>query len=114
MSDFGSWFKNLRESRGLSQQKLAERASISHSYVSALEGGKRKRPSVEKLRGIAGALEIGMDEIMLAAGYVPPPDEIDELRLPFLEALKRDKVLSREAKLLIELLYKESLKKSHP
>ncbi|MHB8780958.1 MAG: helix-turn-helix domain-containing protein [Candidatus Geothermincolia bacterium] len=110
MSDFGKWFRNARQSRGLSQEKLAGKAGLSHAYVSALERGVRTRPSVDKMKGIAKALNVGLDELMAAAGYVPPPDEIDRLGIPFLEALKRDRVLSHEAKALIEQIYKESLK----
>ncbi len=47
----------LRESRGLSQEKLAERADITYQYLSAIENGKENF-TVGVLESIANALEI--------------------------------------------------------
>ena len=71
--EFGVQLKAFRESRGVSQSKLAERADFDHSYVSRLESGARMptRDAVEKL---ARALDLGrpeQDALLAAAGFLP-------------------------------------------
>ena len=56
--DFAALLKHLRVQAGLSQQTLAERASISVQAVSALERGYRKAPYRATLARIADALEL--------------------------------------------------------
>lgn len=51
-----------RESRGLTQQQLAETAGISIPYLSQLESGKRKG-STDVLSAIAKALQLSLDDI---------------------------------------------------
>jgi len=50
----------------MSQQELAERISISPSYLSLLESGK-KDPSLPMLRSIATGLGLTVDVLILAA-----------------------------------------------
>ncbi|MBY6758611.1 helix-turn-helix transcriptional regulator [Clostridium botulinum] len=49
--------KKIREEKNISQSKLAILASISRSYVSEIESGK-KTPSLDILERIAEALEV--------------------------------------------------------
>ncbi|MFC6320022.1 helix-turn-helix domain-containing protein, partial [Nocardioides sp. GCM10027113] len=62
---FGAVLRRLREAAGLSQEKLAERASLSSHAVSALERGTRTRPYPHTVRCLADAL--GADEAERAA-----------------------------------------------
>jgi transcriptional regulator with XRE-family HTH domain len=60
---FGDKIKQIRESRGVSQQQLAKRLGYqTNSYVSDMEKGKFI-PSVEKLGKIAGALVIPLSKL---------------------------------------------------
>ena len=56
-----------RESRGLTQEALAEQAGVSAPYVSQIESGKRIG-AVRTLRRIAAALELPLDELTREPG----------------------------------------------
>lgn len=64
---FGHRLKTLRESAGLSQEVLAERAHIHRTYVSQIERGL-KSPSLRILRGIAEALGVTVSNLVSGAG----------------------------------------------
>lgn len=53
----------LRESHGWDQSTLARRAGVSSSYISRLEAGKHPQPGAEKLRLVADALGVTLDEL---------------------------------------------------
>lgn len=48
----------LREDRGMTKSQFAMRAQISNSYLTELEGGDKKRPSIRRVRSIANVLGI--------------------------------------------------------
>ena len=50
--------RQLRESRGLSQLRLAQRAKVSQGYISAIEAGQKTNPGIETLRKLAKALDV--------------------------------------------------------
>ena len=60
----GRVLKTLRESRGLNRVELAKRAAITVAYVSALELGKRKNPSLEVLQRLAKALGVPVTALL--------------------------------------------------
>jgi len=62
----GRTIQVLRVSEGMSRRQLAQRASISYSYLSAIENGA-KRPSAKILTVIAEALGMRASELMAAA-----------------------------------------------
>lgn len=71
--DFGALLKGLRETRRVSQSKLAERAEFDHSYVSRLESGSRM-PTREAVERLATALELSQteqDALLASAGFLP-------------------------------------------
>lgn len=55
---FGTQLKQLREAAGFTQEELATIAGLSVHAVSALERGHRRRPHVETVRALAGALDL--------------------------------------------------------
>lgn len=57
--------RRLRQKQGLSLKELAEKSGLSHSYLNEIEKGK-KYPKVEKLLGLAHALNISIDELVSA------------------------------------------------
>lgn len=62
----GRTIQVLRTSKGLSRRDLASRASISYSYLSAIENGD-KRPSAKILTLVASALGVHGHELLAAA-----------------------------------------------
>ncbi len=59
---FGGRLRQLRESAGLTQEELAERAELSLNAIGALERGDRRHPYPRTIRVLAAALEISEDE----------------------------------------------------
>ncbi len=58
---FGAQLKGLREAAGFTQEELATIAGLSVHAVSSLERGQRRRPQVDTVRALAGALELDND-----------------------------------------------------
>jgi transcriptional regulator with XRE-family HTH domain len=56
--------KERREELGLTREALAKRAKVTTAYVSMLEAGKRKNPSLPVLQRIAKALGVNAGEIL--------------------------------------------------
>ena len=50
--------KRLREERGLTPEELAKRAGVTKPYVSMIESGERKSPSLPILKRLAKALGV--------------------------------------------------------
>ncbi len=64
----------LRKMRGMSQEKLAEKAGVSRSHISSIEAPNIVRPfSLEVLYNIADALEIEPADLLRASMF---PDSI--------------------------------------
>lgn len=60
----GSQIRNLRQERGISQEKLALIAGINTSYVGQIERGIRS-PTIDMLDKIAQALEVGVVDFLV-------------------------------------------------
>ncbi|MBU0722308.1 helix-turn-helix domain-containing protein [Patescibacteria group bacterium] len=56
--------KRLRKKTGLSQEKLARLADVSNNTIINIEAGKQNNPTIETLKKIAKALEVGVDELI--------------------------------------------------
>jgi transcriptional regulator with XRE-family HTH domain len=56
--------RKLREERGLTQAEVAERADVTKQYVTMLERGARKTPSLPVLKRIAKALGVPVTELL--------------------------------------------------
>ena len=70
----GIAISTIRKMRGLSQEKLAEKANISRSLISAIEApGLAKSFSLEVLFSIADALDVDPADLITAAVL---PDKI--------------------------------------
>ena len=63
-NNFGSTLKYYREKKGLSLQELFERTGVSNSYISRLERGDRKAPSIPISSKIADALGIPLSLLL--------------------------------------------------
>ena len=56
--------KALRERKGLSQTEVAKRSGVTRFYVSQLESGLRKNPSLPVLKRLARALGVPVTELL--------------------------------------------------
>jgi len=62
MTPFGERLRSLREARGLPLKSMAEALGVSPAYLSALEHGKRGRPTHALVVAICAYLNIIWDE----------------------------------------------------
>ncbi len=62
MTPFGAKLRKLRHERGLTQADMAKAIRVSPAYLSALEHGKRGRPSWHLIQSIIAHLNIIWDE----------------------------------------------------
>lgn len=63
-SNIGKTVKKLREKLGLSQEKLARLADVSNNTVVNIEAGKQDNPTIETLKKVANALQVGVDDLL--------------------------------------------------
>jgi HTH-type transcriptional regulator, competence development regulator len=71
---FGERVRELRVSLGLTQQVIADRMSVSVSYISKVENAKLHfgdYPSEKFIHKLAGELQADEDELLLLADKVP-------------------------------------------
>ena len=62
--NIGKNIKHFRKLRGLTQEKVAEMASISTGYYKSLESKNEESPSLETLMNICMALDVPMEFIV--------------------------------------------------
>jgi transcriptional regulator with XRE-family HTH domain len=67
-SSLGTWVRERRTSRRMSQKDLAALAKISRSYLCDIEHGRGAQPSLHVLQGIARSLGEDPTELMMQAG----------------------------------------------
>ncbi len=56
--------KKYRKEKGLSQDKLAKLADVTHTTLVKLESGANDNPTIKILKKIANALEVGVDNLI--------------------------------------------------
>jgi len=56
--------KRLREARGWTQAELAKRAKVTRPYITMLEQGARKTPSLPTLQRLARVLGVPVAELL--------------------------------------------------
>ena len=55
--------RKFRKKKGLSQDKLAKLADVTHTTLVKLESGANNNPTVKTLKKIADALGVSLDEL---------------------------------------------------
>jgi transcriptional regulator with XRE-family HTH domain len=60
----GARIKELRQQKGISQEKFAELADLDRTYISGIESGKRNI-SLEVISRIAGVFDISISELFI-------------------------------------------------
>lgn len=63
LARFGKRLRSTRQSKGISQEKLAELAGLHRTYVSSVERGERNISLVNIAR-LANALSVSLQELM--------------------------------------------------
>ena len=75
MTPFGAKMRDLRAARGLTQQQQADALGVSKAYISALETGRRGKPSLPLVDQICAWLGLIWDDAeelkVLAACLIP-------------------------------------------
>ena len=73
--------KGLREGAGRTQEELATIAGLSGHAVSALERGERRRPHIDTVRALLGALDLSGEDrdLLLSSARAPAQTAVDEL-----------------------------------
>jgi transcriptional regulator with XRE-family HTH domain len=95
------WIRSNRAAQEMSQRDLAQRASISRSYLCDIEHGRGTQPSNFVLEKLATALGATSAEILRAAGILHDGDEADDHSNEFrLLAVYRD--LSADGRIAVE------------
>src|SRR5665213_4223060 len=67
----GKRLQLARQKAGLTQQQLCQRANLSFSTLTKIERGAIKAPSIFTVQAIAGALHLGLDELIGATSPAP-------------------------------------------
>lgn len=60
----GKRLQEARQAAGLTQQELCQQANLSFSTLTKIERGAIKSPSIFTIQSIAGALNLGLDELV--------------------------------------------------
>jgi len=72
-TELGKTISEAREKLGISQRELSRKANMDCAEVSRIEAGKRLKPNVLYLKGIAETLGLSLVKLMKLAGY----DDVD-------------------------------------
>jgi len=56
--------RELREKKGLSQDRLAKRADVANNTIIKIEQSKNINPRLDTLKKIAKALDVSVDELI--------------------------------------------------
>ncbi len=96
--NIGKKIKQLRKEKGLTLQELAQRSGVSPGYISMLERGYKRSPTLDVLRKLAKGLDIRLPELigeeMISVSedekvkvLLRAADELSKLDLESLESL---------------------------
>lgn len=104
MTTVGERIKSRREELGWKQDDLASKASISKSFLSDLENGKRN-VGADKLLDIARALSLSLDYLMTGKNSERAKQASQELQVPkaLAEFAEESGLTFRQAIALLEM-----------
>ena len=72
MSDYGSYFKALREAKSLTLREVEKQTGISNAYLSQIENGKIQQPSPSVLYTLSEIYGVDYGQLMEMAGHIKP------------------------------------------
>lgn len=64
MKSIGDNIKSIREERNISKSELARLINVSAAYITMIENGKKKNPSLELLNKIAETLDVSFYDLL--------------------------------------------------
>jgi transcriptional regulator with XRE-family HTH domain len=64
MSNITKNLRKMRETKGLSQEKLARLADVANNTIIKIEAGKNQNPTLETLKKVAQALGVSVDDLI--------------------------------------------------
>ena len=88
--DFGHKLKDIRLKKGYTREQLAERASISTRYLSAIENEQRE-PSYDVLYRLIHSLGISADTIFYPDSDGVDNSEAEQVKRLYMECSERDR-----------------------
>lgn len=93
----GDFIRAQRKAARMSLRDLAAKAGVSNPYISQIERGLHE-PSMRVLRGISGALNMPVDELLIKAGLIDAElDDLDSQPTESVEAaIENDPVLTED------------------
>jgi len=90
--DFGSFLRGLRQEKGYSLKRLANKMDINYTYLSKLENG-HSTPSERFIERVVAVFHYDKEELLVRAGKIPddvlriisdnPKEAIEFLRKTF-------------------------------
>ncbi len=98
----GRRIRSLRNSIGLTQQELGNRADINYKFLGEVERGQQN-PSFEILRRIAEALEIELTEMLRFEQEILVREDIEERIKQIVESIPDD--MLRQLLMLLRVLF---------
>jgi transcriptional regulator with XRE-family HTH domain len=81
----GMRVREIRKTRGLSQERLAEKVGVDPKQISRIEGGK-SAPSFETLEAIAIHLQVEMKDL-LDFQHLVPEERVEDQAVRLLEGM---------------------------
>lgn len=92
--DFGHILKDIRTKKGYTREQLAERASISTRYLSAIENEQRE-PSYDVLYRLIHSLGISADTIFYPNTDTANNSDAEQVKRLYMECSERDRLIIR-------------------
>ena len=112
MINFGKYLKDIRKNRCLTLRSVEKQSGVSNAYLSQIESGKRKCPSIEILKKLAIVYQISLNELLQKAGYIEIETDIEKY---IIERIRNDPTLKYILKIYTEKLseYNKNLLKEY-
>jgi len=71
----GKKIREIRKKRGMTQEELAWKSSVSLNFIGQIERGQ-KQPSMKTLKRISDTLEVAPSAFFEKTSYVPPREDL--------------------------------------
>lgn len=94
----------IRMKKGLTLSELAERASISKSYLSNIERNLNQNPSIQVVKKIAHVLNIDLKVLLKTEATDEYQQQQDKEWIEIINELKKSGIEKQEYKTLIEFI----------
>lgn len=91
----GTYIREYRKAKGLTQHELAARVGVSHIAISAIERGASV-PTADHLFDIAAELDMSLDYLIYAGSHFQQPHLPDELNELWVQLSDRDRKIAFE------------------